>query len=152
MTGGAMQRMTDALVAGDHATAMRTAEDLAARPGQTPAIVLLIDAALAAGAIGAARTALSEAESRAELPAWHLACLKARIAIHTGDLMAARAILVMALEQNPDHAALRALLTEAMVASGLASDARAVLGHVGKPPANPATDQEEDRPPETGTS
>lgn len=60
-----------------------------------------------------------------------LAAAKARIAIATGDGAAARAILVQAIERNPKTTALRALMTEVMMAEGRATDVRSVLRHIG---------------------
>ncbi|WP_284262169.1 tetratricopeptide repeat protein [Roseicyclus amphidinii] len=129
--------------------------DSGAAPAPTPdhpeALDLIVEAALAAGAIQAARAAVAEAEAEGRLPPWRVACHKARIALATGDLLAARAILVLALDAAPGNAALRALLAEAMVAAGHAADARAVLGHIGSPPVNPPP--EAARPPgTTGTT
>lgn len=106
-------------------------------PDPLEALDLIVEAALAAGAVQAARAAVAEAEAEGRLPPWRVACHKARIALATGDLLAARAILVLALDAAPGNAALRALLAEAMVAAGQAADARAVLGHIGSPPVNP---------------
>jgi predicted Zn-dependent protease len=122
---------------GDATGASDTAARLARLPGEPEALDIFVDAALQVGAVQSARSALSETEAAGTLPPWRLAYQKARIALETGDLLAARAILVMAIDAAPDSTALRALLAEAMVAAGTASDARAVLGHIGRPPANP---------------
>ena len=122
---------------GDRAGAQRTAARIAGQPGQPDALEVMLDAALAVGAVAVARDALSTALGDGALPAWRAACLKARIALETGDHLAAKAILVMALERGADTPTLRAMLTEVMVAAGTASDARAVLHHAGRPPAAP---------------
>lgn len=99
--------------------------------------------ALHANKIGDARTLVANAEAvlmghaSAESPiAAHvtrvqLATAKARIAMALGDGMAARAILVKAIETDPDAASLRALMTEVMLAEGRATDVRPVLKHLG---------------------
>lgn len=122
---------------GDLAGAMDSAARLARMPEQPDAMELLVNAALDTGAVQTARTAISEAEAGGAIQPSRAAYHKARIALETGDLLAARAILVLALDEAPGNAALRALLTEAMVAAGTAADARAVLGHIGRPPVNP---------------
>ncbi|MBF9059878.1 tetratricopeptide repeat protein [Rhodobacterales bacterium HKCCSP123] len=125
---------------GDLEGASETAARLSRMPDQSAALDLFLDAALDAGAVQTARTAISEAEAEGAIPSWRAAYHKARIAFETGDLLAARAILVLALDTTPGNPALRALLVETMVAAGTASDARAVLGHIGSPPVNPAPD------------
>lgn len=125
------------LAEGDIPGAMDCAARMARLPDQPDAMELVVDAALDTGAVQIARTAVSEAEAAGAIQPSRAACLKARIALETGDLLAARAILVLALDAAPGNAALRTLLTEAMVAAGTAADARAVLGHIGRPPVNP---------------
>lgn len=61
----------------------------------------------------------------------HLAAAKARIAIATGDGVAAHAILVRAIERDPHTSALRTLMSEVMLAQGRAADVRPVLKHLG---------------------
>jgi len=97
----------------------------------------VIEAALEAGAVQLARSTLSEAETAGTLTPARSAYLKARIALETGDLLAARAILVIAIDRAPENPVLRALLAEVMVAAGTAADARVVLGHMGRAPVNP---------------
>lgn len=63
-----------------------------------------------------------------------VAAAKARIAIATGDAAAAKAILVTAIERQPDAAVLRALMTEVMLSEGRATDVRPVLQHLGNRP------------------
>ena len=117
--------------------ATETAERMSRLPGQSDPLDLFTEAALETGSIKAARTVLSEAEAEGTLPPARSALLKARIALATGDLLAAQAILVLAIDTCPDNAALRALLAEVMVAAGTAADARVVLGHMGRAPVNP---------------
>ena len=139
---GLLQLTLRAQVAdGDLAAAMETAARLSRMPDQPDALDLVLDAALDTGEFQTARTALSEAGAGGTIPSWRAAYHKARIAFQTGDLLAARAILVLALDATPGNAPLRALLVEAMVAAGTASDARAVLGHIGSPPVNPAPEE-----------
>lgn len=73
-----------------------------------------------------AEDALTERATQAQL-----AAAKARIAIAVGDGGAARAILVKAIETNPEIASLRTLMTEVMMAEGRATDVRPVLRHLG---------------------
>lgn len=126
------------LALGHHDAARGIADRLAALPGQPGAVEQIVEAALDSGALRDARSAVSAAEAEGMHGPAQIAQLKARIALATGDLLAAKAILVSAIETAPENAALRALLTEAMVAAGTASDARAVLGHLGQPPGSPA--------------
>lgn len=67
-------------------------------------------------------------------PRSQIAAAKARIAIATGDKAAAHAILVQAIEVDPQTSALRSLMTEVMMATGRASDVRPVLQHLGSDP------------------
>lgn len=117
-------------------TAERWSVLLAERPDP---LDLLIDTALAEDRVDLARTLLTEAEASASTapgPAQGAAA-RARIARASGDMHAAMAILVQAIEAHPNSSALRALLAEVMVAAGTAGDARAVLTHLGQPPVNP---------------
>lgn len=134
-----LQLMLRAQIAdGNLGAAGETAARLARMPNQPEALDLLLDAAIGTGAVQTARTAIVEAEDEGAIAPWRAAYHKARIAFETGDLLAARAILLPALDAAPGNAALRALLAEAMVAAGTAAEARAVLGHIGSPPVNPA--------------
>jgi uncharacterized protein HemY len=92
------------------------------------------DAALAQGNLHAARRLLYEAEMETDLPRWWLSLGKARIARADGDLEAATAILVMAMEAAPQAQALRRFMTEILLAKGSAGHARDVLAHLGQPP------------------
>ncbi len=111
-------------------------------------------AALNDGRIAAARSLVSDAEAVlgvheasgrsgtsggavSVLSRPDLALAKARIALATGDTVAAHAILVQAIETHPDAPALRALMTEAMLATGRATDIRPVLHHLGRKPTLP---------------
>lgn len=64
-----------------------------------------------------------------------VAAAKSRIAMATGDDAAARAILVNAIESDPNAPALKALMTEVMLAAGRATDVRPVLQHLGNRPS-----------------
>lgn len=123
------------LLRGDVATALAGARQVADPTGRHDAVDLLVDVALEHGRGQLARSVLAEVE--ATIPASHAAQLKARIAVADGDLHAAKAILVMAIEADPDAAPLRTLLAEVMVAGGTAADARAVLAVLGQAPVNP---------------
>lgn len=121
---------------GDLAAALLVARQISAAQGGRPdAVDLMIDDALAHGGAPLARAALALATPM--IPALQIVQIKARIALAEDDFIAAKAILVMALEHGPDHPALRALLTEVMVAAGTAAETRAVLAHIGQPPVNP---------------
>lgn len=121
---------------GDAASAVAAARQLASQTGRHDGIDMLLDLALEHGRGQLARTVLAEAE--AMLSAVQIAQIKARIVMTEGDLQAAKAILVMAIEAHPDSVSLRALLAETMVAGGTAADARAVLSNLGLAPVNPA--------------
>jgi len=106
--------------------------------------LLAVDAALAQRDFRLARTQVAEAETNAGLPPWVARLAKARIAQADGDLEAATAILVLAIEAAPGVAALRRLMTEVLLAKGRAGHARDVLHHLGRAPSNPPRD---DSPP-----
>jgi tetratricopeptide (TPR) repeat protein len=117
----------------------RAAADLCApHAGQPSGLALLVEVALDMGHVQLARLALAQAE--AETPPGEAALMRARIAQAQGDLDAARAILVAAIEAVPDHAAARRALAEVMVATGTAADARTVLAHLGVPPGATAAE------------
>jgi len=118
----------------------RAAADLLEQlEGQVGSLGLLIEAALDLGRVQLARVALAEAEGRGRVAPGEAALIRARIAAESGDLPAARAILISAIEATPDLIAPRRALAEVMVAMGTAADARAVLAHLGgateRPPA-----------------
>jgi predicted Zn-dependent protease len=71
-----------------------------------------------------------------------LASAKARIAMTAGDPVAARAILVQAIERWPEETPLRVMMTEVMLASGRAKDVRPVLTHLGRTALSASTDQD----------
>lgn len=96
----------------------------------------------------AARTVVATAEEQGHLPKSAIARVKARIAGASGDLEAATAILVMAIEAEPDNPPLRTLLAEVLMAGGSASHARDVLMRLGQPPAHPSALRPKDQ---TGT-
>lgn len=122
------------LLRGDIPAATRVAERLDAGQVTRPdPLDLLVEAALDLGRVQLARQILAGATPA---PA-QSAHLRARIAQSLGDFDSAKAILVMAIEQLPDAAALRTHLAEVMVAAGTAAEARAVLAHIGQPPVNP---------------
>lgn len=89
-----------------------------------------------AEAILAAHAATRDAREAqgADVSRADVAAAKAKIAMATGDSIAARAILVQAIEQAPDVSALRTLMAEVMLASGRATDVRPVLHHLGREP------------------
>lgn len=119
----------------------RASADLLARlEGHASGLGLLIEAALDLGRAQAARVALAQAEGSGELSMSEAALLRARIAQALGDLDAARAILVAAIETVPDQIAPRRALAEVMVAMGTAADARAVLAHLGSGAEKATTD------------
>lgn len=125
------------MLRGDFAAALEAARHLAEQDGVSEPVELLLDIALEHGSIRLARTVLAETE--AEITALQSAMLRARIAVSERDFPAAKAILVTAIEAEPDAPPLRTLLTEVMVAAGTAADARAVLSMLGLPPVNPPT-------------
>lgn len=135
-----------ALALRDTASARRALEQLDTAPPSFAVASLRVDLALLAGDVMAARTIFAGAEAAGELAGWQGALLKARVAAATADWMAARAILVMAIERYPDIGALRQYLAEVMVASGGAADTRAVLAHIAQPPVNPPVPGEGDPP------
>ncbi|WP_461425279.1 tetratricopeptide repeat protein [Gymnodinialimonas sp.] len=87
---------------------------------------LVANAEAVLAAHGASDPASADRTTQAQL-----AAAKARIAMATNDGAAARAILVRAIEKNPKAPALRALMTEVMMAAGRATDVRPVLQHLG---------------------
>ncbi len=97
-----------------------------------------LHAALDHGDIRAARQLVAETEAEttpgAVAPST-IAAAKAHIAVADGDMPAARAILVVAIEAAPEVSYLRTLLTEVMLASGRATDVRPVLTHLGRAPS-----------------
>ena len=103
-------------------------------------------ASLAAGDLRGARAAIAAAEAEDRVPAWARARAKAQVAIAAGDVEAATAILVAGIETAPDNAALRAQLTEALMAGGSAGHVRDVLTHLGLPPAQPNAPDAPDAP------
>jgi len=111
---------------------------LRAFPLEAETLNVLLDFALARHALQEARALLAMAESVGIAPPIIDAQIKARIAMAGGDFAAAKAILTPAIETYPDAVPLRALMTEVMVAGGNASDVRAVLSHLGRPPSRPA--------------
>lgn len=111
--------------------ARAAADLLAALAGQTNGLAVLIQTALELGRVQMARMALWDADTKGHLAPHEAALIRARIAQSQGDMTAARAILVSAIEATPDQAAPRRAWVEVMVATGTAADARAVLHHLG---------------------
>lgn len=137
------------LLRGDLPTAMTVAATLSAdAPGHPDPVELLVDAALEHRRVDLARAVLGQVEQTIAAP--QSAHFKARIAMTEGDFPAAKAILVTAIEDAPDQPMLRALLAEVMVAAGTAAEARAVLAHLGQPPANPPPPPDNDRDDDRG--
>ncbi|MFW5881136.1 MAG: hypothetical protein ACOCTP_01280, partial [Roseicyclus sp.] len=120
------------------AEAQETADRLAGTGWTATTLDAVIPARLAvAGGVARARDDVAAAVRAGSCPPWSLEIARARIAIHTGDYPAARAILVRGIEREPDVSALRALMTEVLIADGSASQARAVVSHLGQPPTAP---------------
>lgn len=120
---------------GDIAAALARARRAHLPDRRPDAVDVLIDLALEAGRIQLARSILAHVEG--EIPPAQEAHIRARIALCDGDLQAAMAILVTAVEAQPGATLLRSLLAEVMVAAGNASDVRAVLSMLGMAPATP---------------
>ncbi|WP_439139016.1 tetratricopeptide repeat protein [Roseicyclus sp.] len=124
------------LARGALAHARAAADRFAPHIGQASGLGPLVEAALEMGYVQLARLALADGDATA--PPEEAALIRARIAQAQGDLVAARAILIAAIEAMPDHPATRRALAEVMVATGTAADARAVLAHLGaRPGASP---------------
>lgn len=105
-----------------------------ARQDRDPPLAARIEAALAQGQHVLARRILGEAETMAALSKADAMLIRARIAQAQGDMAAARAILIAAAENHPDHRPARRALAEVMVAMGAAADVRAVLKHLARRP------------------
>ncbi|MBY6199771.1 hypothetical protein KUV65_00215 [Maritalea mobilis] len=99
---------------------------------------VLLAAALSANRVSDARDLIARADREGNVSAPLRAMGRSRIAMHLGDVEAAKAILVSAIEAHPEATALRAMMTETLMASGGAAYARDVLGRLGQPPKNPA--------------
>jgi thioredoxin-like negative regulator of GroEL len=122
----------------DVAGARATADRLTETGWSAATLDAVISARLAAeGAVAAARDDVAAAVRAQTCPPWALEAARARIAIHVGDYSAARAILVRGIEREPEVSALRALMTEVLLADGSAAQARAVIAHLGQPPTAP---------------
>jgi Flp pilus assembly protein TadD len=137
-----------ARILGDATAAANAAERLLDLPLTEPRLEALVGHALSQGRIGIARTLIARAETLQDLPASAVARAKALAAHADGDLPAATAILVSAIEAAPHVPALRLLLTEVLMAGGSAGHTRDVLARLGLPPVNPAapgTELTEDR-------
>lgn len=118
------------LARGEIAAALERARRALPTGSWSEAVDLVVDLALEAGRIQIARNLLAHVE--AEISPVQGAHIRARIALCDGDLEAATAILVAAVEAQPGAALLRSLLAEVMVAGGTAADVRAVLSMLGR--------------------
>jgi hypothetical protein len=122
----------------DVEAAQETADRLAGTGWTATSLDAVIPARLARpGGEAAARDDVAAAVRAGTCPPWALEVARARIAIHLGDFAAARAILVRGIEREPDAPALRALMTEVLIADGSAAQARAVVAHLGRPATAP---------------
>lgn len=137
--------------------AAETAGRLALLPLTRGSFDALLSEALAAGRVVQARNLVARAEREGGdgLDRTEVARAKARIALSLSDTKAARAILLKAIERDPDAAGLRSLMTEALMASGNAGQARAVMTHLGAVsgnavPADPLPQARPARPGEFG--
>jgi hypothetical protein len=120
---------------GDIEAALERARRAQPMASRSDAVDLVVDLALEAERLQLARGIL--AHVGAEISPLQDAHVRARIALCEGDLAAATAILVTAIEAQPGAMPLRALLAEVMVAAGNAADVRAVLSMLGMAPVNP---------------
>lgn len=127
----------------DVATADEAADLLRTLPLSEATLDAMMVHALSIPNVARARALLSEAETTPTLAQWSVFRARARVARAEKDLDAAKAILVNGIERWPDATALRPLLTEVLMESGSASDARDVLSRLGLPPINPPMDGEE---------
>lgn len=121
----------------DIEAAQATAERLGAAPFSADTLDALISARLAAGRVGCARDLVARGVAEGGVPPWALEAARARIALHQGDLTAARAILVRGIERTPEAAALRRLMLEVLIADGGAAQAREVTTRLGQPATAP---------------
>jgi uncharacterized protein HemY len=135
----------------DLAGAQETADRLAATGWTAATLDAVVAARLAvSGGEHAARNDVAAAVRSGTCPDWALEIARARIAIHLADLAAARAILVRGIERDPQVPALRALMTEVLIADGSAAQARAVVSHLGQPPTAPGPEAALSEPPPGG--
>lgn len=130
----------------DGAAARHTEARLAQEKLDGDTFEVLIAAALADNRIGDARTLVARAMREERVAAPALALARARIALNEGDVEAAKAILIMAIEAHPDAPGLRPLMTETLIASGGAAYARDVLSRLGQAPVNPAPEDATSHP------
>jgi Tfp pilus assembly protein PilF len=122
----------------DLVEAQDTADRLAATGWTAATLDAVISARLAVeDGVAAARDDVAAAVRAKTCPSWALEIARTRIAIHLGDFSAARAILVRGIEREPDVPALRALITEVLIADGSAAQARTVVRHLGQPATAP---------------
>ncbi|WP_224815407.1 hypothetical protein [Hasllibacter sp. MH4015] len=104
------------------------------------------------GDLRMARTLVAEATEAPSASAAEIASAKARIALRAGDEVAARAIIVAAIEANPEATTLRTFLSEMMLAQGRASDVRPVMTHLGRPPSEREASEADDLPRPAGSA
>ena len=121
----------------DVAGAQDTADRLEGGAMSPETLDAVISARLSAGRLAQARDIVACAARSGDMPAWALESARARLAMQTDDLPAARAILVRGIEREPEAPWLRSLLAEVMLADGSAADARQVIGRLGQPPSAP---------------
>jgi hypothetical protein len=131
----------------DIATAQETADRLVEAALTSASFEVLISARLADGRVAYARDLVARAVSEGLEPA-AIEAARARIALHQGDITAARAILVRGIERTPGSTGLKALMAEVLMADGSAAHAREVIGRLGLPPTAPGP---EDTLPEHAT-
>jgi hypothetical protein len=130
--------------------AQGTAERLDATELSPDTLDALISARLAAGRVACARDLVARGVAEGRVPVWALETARARIALHQGDLSAARAILVRGIERTPEATPLRTLMLEVLVADGDAAHARDVtsrLGQVATAPGPEIFAKQTDAPP-----
>ncbi|AHM04673.1 hypothetical protein roselon_02338 [Roseibacterium elongatum DSM 19469] len=135
----------------DKGAARSTEEKLAEDHLDSDTLSLLIDTALTDDRSGDARAIVARAMSEGQIGGADIAAARARIAFHDGDVEAAKAILVMAIEAHPEAPGLRPMLTETLMVSGGAAYARDVQKNLGKEPVNPAPQDAETTPPDDQT-
>lgn len=122
----------------DRSAAARQAAEIVATGTVRPAALdPILAAVLAIDDLRTARNAIALAEGSGRVPRAALSRARAQLAIASGDLQAATAILVAAIEEDPQNTTLRAQLTEALLAGGNAGHARDVLARIGMRPADP---------------
>jgi hypothetical protein len=120
----------------DMETAQETADRLSQAALTVASLEALISARLAAERVACARDLVARAIVEGLEPA-AVEAARARIALHLGDMPAARAILVRGIERTPGATGLKALMAEVLMAGGSAAHARDIIGRLGLPPTAP---------------